>query len=400
MSAGSKYWLIAVLFCCLAISDALAQKSKAQLEKDRKENLRRIAETERILEETASERKASIGQLTAINRQIRSRETLITSLKQEIGLLDGEISDLTIVVNALQEDLINLKEEYAAMIYASYRSSWGYQTLTFLFSSKTFNQLFRRLEYLNQYSEARRLQVRQIEVVSKALEEQRTDVQSKKEQQNALLTEQIRQNRNLNNLKDKQSKLIAELGEKEEELKKEVADRKRSILELDKLIAELIRKEQEEKASAAQSSAQVAEIEKASSSFESSRNNLSWPVETGFISSRFGKQPHPVLKGIMVDNQGVDIQTNKDALVKSVFEGKVATVAFVPGMNSVVILQHGDYYTLYAKLKKVNVKKGQLIAKGAQIGEVFTDAEGVSEVQFQVWKSSNKLDPAKWLSAR
>ncbi|MEQ8714873.1 MAG: M23 family metallopeptidase, partial [Cyclobacteriaceae bacterium] len=105
-------------------------------------------------------------------------------------------------------------------------------------------------------------------------------------------------------------------------------------------------------------------------------------------------------KRIMVDNQGVDIQTNKDALVKSVFDGKVATVAFVPGMNSVVILQHGDYYTLYAKLKKVNVKKGQQISIGDQLGEVFTDAEGVSEVQFQVWKSSNKLDPAKWLSAR
>ena len=400
MSACSKYWLIIICLCCLAISDSFAQKTKAELEQDRKDNLQRIAETERILEETESERKASIGQLTAINRQIQSRESLIVSLKQEIGLLDDEISDLTIVVNALQQDLINLKEEYAAMIYATYRSNWGYQTLTFLFSSKTFNQLFRRLEYLNQYSDARQLQVQQIEVVSKALADQRTDVQSKKEQQNTLLTEQIRQNRNLNNLKNKQSRLIAELGKKEAQLKKEVADRKKSILELDKLIADIIKKEQEEKASAARSSAQVAQAEKVSTSFESSRNKLSWPVETGFISSPFGKQPHPVLKGIMVDNQGVDIQTNKDALVKSVFEGKVATVAFVPGMNSVVIVQHGDYYTLYAKLKKVNVKKGQLIARGDQIGEVFTDAEGVSEVQFQVWKSNNKLDPAKWLSAR
>ena len=106
------------------------------------------------------------------------------------------------------------------------------------------------------------------------------------------------------------------------------------------------------------------------------------------------------MKGIMVDNQGVDIQTNKDAEVKSVFEGRVATVAFVPGMNSVVILQHGDYYTLYAKLKKVNVKKGQAVGLGDQIGEVFTDAKGVSEVQFQVWKSSNKLDPQLWLADR
>ncbi|MEM8894356.1 MAG: peptidoglycan DD-metalloendopeptidase family protein [Bacteroidota bacterium] len=400
MSASSRYWWIILFFCCFTISNSFAQKSKAQLEKDRKDNLQRIVETERILEETETERKASIGQLTAINKQIQSRQNLISSLKEEIGLLDGEISDLTIVVNALQQDLKNLKEEYAAMIYATYRSNWGYQTLTFLFSSKTFNQLFRRLEYLNQYSEARQLQVEQIEVVSKALAAQRTDVESKKEQQNALLTEQIRQNRNLTSLKNKQSELIAELGKKEEQLKKEVADRKKSILELDKLIADIIKKEQEEKASAAQSSAQVAQIEKVSTSFEESRNNLSWPVETGFISSRFGKQPHPVLKGIMVDNQGVDIQTNKDAQVKSVFEGKVATVAFVPGMNSVVIVQHGDYYTLYAKLKKVNVKKGQLIAKGDQIGEVFTDAEGVSEVQFQVWKSNNKLDPAKWLAAK
>lgn len=400
MSVNYRFWLISGLLFCLSMPTTFAQKSKSQLEKDRKENLQRIAETEKILEETESERKASLGQLTAINKQIQSRESLIGSLKQEIGLLDGEISDLTIVVNALQQDLINLKQEYAAMIYATYRSNWGYQTLTFLFSSSTFNQLFRRLEYLDQYSEARQLQVEQIEVVSVALAEQRTDVQSKKEQQNTLLTEQIRQNRNLISLKNKQSKLITALGKKEKQLQIEVADRKKSILELDKLIADLIKKEQAEKQSTAKSSAQVAAIEKVSTSFEANRNKLTWPVDAGFISSRFGKQPHPVLKGIMVDNQGVDIQTNKDASVKSVFNGKVATVAFVPGMNSVVILQHGDYYTLYAKLKKVNVKKGQQINIGDQLGEVFTDAEGVSEVQFQVWKSSNKLDPAKWLTAR
>jgi murein DD-endopeptidase MepM/ murein hydrolase activator NlpD len=123
-------------------------------------------------------------------------------------------------------------------------------------------------------------------------------------------------------------------------------------------------------------------------------------VETGFISSKFGEQPHPVLKGIMVNNQGVDIQTNSNALVKSVFTGKVATVAFVPGMNSVIILQHGDYYTVYSRLKKVNVKKGQEITTGEVIGEVYTDNQGVTEVQFQVWKSSTKLDPEKWLSSK
>ena len=99
----------------------------------------------------------------------------------------------------------------------------------------------------------------------------------------------------------------------------------------------------------------------------------------------------------MVENQGVDIQTQKDAEVKSVFEGKVATTAFVPGMNSVVIIQHGDYYTLYAKLKTVNVKKGQIVRADQSVGSVFTDGAGISELQFQVWKNSTKLDPEKWL---
>jgi septal ring factor EnvC (AmiA/AmiB activator) len=397
----NRYLFPILLFVLLLSSEfAFGQKSKDQLEREKKENLKRIVETQKILLETETEKKATVGQLTAINRQIQARESLIGSIKQEINLLDGEISDLTIVVNALQSDLKTLKEEYAAMIFAAYKSNWGMQRLTFIFSAKTFNQLVRRMAYLEQYTEARQVQVKQIVAVSKALADQRANVQVKRTEQGKLLNEELRQAKNLIDLKTRQSELITALSDKEKELRQEMASRKKAIEQMDKLIADLISKELNSKKTKEETKASVVADTKSNSSFESSKAKLIWPVETGFISSKFGEQPHPVLKGIMVNNQGVDIQTNSNALVKSVFTGKVATVAFVPGMNSVIILQHGDYYTVYSRLKKVNVKKGQEITTGEVIGEVYTDNQGVTEVQFQVWKSSTKLDPEKWLSSK
>ena len=182
------------------------------------------------------------------------------------------------------------------------------------------------------------------------------------------------------------------------ELKKELAERKQALDRLDKLIAEIVRKELER--SKTLSSKALADEEEMSATFEQMKNKLSWPVTSGFVSSKFGKQPHPVLKGITVDNRGVEIQTEKDSPVKSVHQGKVITVAFAPGMNNVVMVQHGEYFTLYARLKEVHVKKGSIVGKDDLIGTVYTDNSGVTEVHFEVWKNFAKLDPEKWLSPK
>ncbi|MEO1255960.1 MAG: peptidase M23, partial [Bacteroidota bacterium] len=133
-----------------------AQKTKAQLEKEKKENLKKIAEAERILNETANEKKASLGQLRALNQQINARESLIRSINSEINLLDDEILDLGIVVSSLQSDLTQLKDEYAEQIYSSYKANKGNSKLMFLFSAQNFNQLLLRLKYLEQYAKSRR----------------------------------------------------------------------------------------------------------------------------------------------------------------------------------------------------------------------------------------------------
>ena len=377
---------------------ALGQKTKSQLETEKRENLKKIAEAEKILADTEKERKVTVGQLRALNQQISAREDLISSLSEEVGLLDNEIDDLSIIVRALQSDVEKLKKEYAAMIYSSFKANQGYSKLTFLFSAATFNQLFQRLKYLEQYADARKIQAKQIEEVSKELLDQRNQLEIKRGEQKTLLSQQIAENRKLVNLKDKQSNLVSQLSKRERELKDELEDRKRAVKQLDDLIAEIVRKEIERSKSL--SSAAIASGAELSGVFESNKNKLSWPVSPGFISQKFGKHPHPVLKGIVEDNPGINIQTSPNVPVKSVFDGKVIQKVYVPGMNNAVIIQHGEYYTLYAKLKEVNVKIGQTVGTNDVIGTVYTDSSGLSEVHFEVWKQRIKLNPEQWLSLK
>ncbi|HSZ25108.1 MAG TPA: M23 family metallopeptidase, partial [Cytophagaceae bacterium] len=134
-----------------------------------------------------------------------------------------------------------------------------------------------------------------------------------------------------------------------------------------------------------------------SGSFTANEGKLPWPVVKGSIAQHFGKQSHPVLKGVYVDNLGIDIQTTKDESVRTVFQGKVITVAEVPGMNKVVMIQHGEYFTVYAKMKTVSVKVGDEVAYKQALGTVYTDKDEVTQLQFQIWKNNSKLDPENWL---
>lgn len=398
MSVSRRLSFFFFLILLIAAQVAHAQKTKSQLELEKRENLNKIAEAEKILSDTESEKRATLGQLRALNQQISAREGLINALSEEVGLLNGEITDLSIIVSALQNDLKNLKKEYAAMIYSSYKANRGYSKLTFLFSASTFNQLFMRLKYLEQYADARKIQAQQIEEVSKELEQQRNQVEVKRAEQKVLLDQQLAENQQLLKLKSRQSRLVQELTKKEKELKLELADRKKAVERLDNLIAEIVRKELER--SKTLSSSAIADEDEISASFESFKSKLVWPVSSGFISSKFGKHPHPVMKGIMQDNPGVDIQTQKDESVRSVYDGKVIQIAYVPGMYNVVILQHGEYYTVYSRLREVNVKKGTIVKKEAPLGYVHTDKDGVSEVHFEVWKNYAKLNPEQWLSPK
>jgi len=137
-----------------------------------------------------------------------------------------------------------------------------------------------------------------------------------------------------------------------------------------------------------------------SSGFAGNRGRLPWPVTHGFVAQHFGRHPHPVLHHVTVDNRGVDIQTNQGEAVRAVFGGRVLTVAQVPGMNTIVMIQHGEYFTVYAKLRSVNVHEGEQVSAREAIGTAATDADGTAQVQFQVWRNSANLNPESWLGRK
>ncbi len=370
----------------------VAQKSRDQLEQEKRRNLQRLQQAEKILNETEVKKKASLGQLQAVQNQIRAREAVVSSMRKEIDFLEEEIGDISIVVNSLERDLRNLKTEYAEMVYQTYKANQGYNLLTFLFSSKTFNQLLRRLEYMDQYGEARKEQAAQIELVTEELIVQQGEVRDRRKLKGNLLTQQLEENQKLLALKKKQGEVVTQLAGKEAELRTELNKRRSAIAKLDDLIAKTIR-------SSAASTNTIAAVAD-SRDFETLKKRLSWPVQNGFISSRFGRQPHPVLTNIEIENHGVGIQTKEGELVRAVSTGVVTAVAKNSPLQDVVMIRHGQYLTVYARLQNVLVKKGDEVKMNDPVGEVFTDPNGVSEVEFQIWKKTSRLDPEQWLAGR
>jgi len=392
-----------LLLLGLSVVSAYAQTEadRTRLEERKKENLRKIKEAQQILSETSSRKKTSLGQLSAINRQIEARESLITSINEEIELLDVQINEITGVIEALEDDLVNLKKEYAYMVYATQKTNNAYDRLIFIFSASSFNQMFMRLKYMQQYSEARRNQVEQIQKVKQTLSNQKASLEAKQMEQQVLLDQQVMANQDLLALKAKQRSVIRDLNQQESRLKDELAERQKAVEELDRLIASLIRKEIEEsnKSKNAERVALNASNEAVSTSFAQSKARLTWPVSSGFISQKFGRNPHPIMKNIMVPNDGIDIQTVQSAEVKAVFDGVVKAITPIPepGDLKAVIMQHGEYFTVYSRLKEVNVKTGQQLSASEPVGMVYTDGNGVSMLQFQIWRNSQKLNPEAWL---
>lgn len=387
-------------------------KNRAELEKEKANIQKRLREYDVILKETSARKKNTLGELKAVNQQLEARVSYINTLSREVTLLNGEITNTENKVQSLENDLKNLKEEYSKMIYTSYKLNKGVTVLTFIFSSGTFKQLYMRLRYLKQYSDARKKQVAQIEKVNRDLESQKIVLEEKRLEKQQVLQQEKNEKQQLDKLKNEQLGIVNTLTQKEQELQKEIEATKKQQEELNRLIRQVIEEEirlaeaaskrKDSRTSTASGSniPLTPEAAALSSSFAGNRGRIPWPVESGFISKRYGTYPHPTLKGITETNDGVDIQTNTNEPVRAVFDGVVTKITTVPGMGGTVIIRHGEFYTMYSRLKTISVKSGEKVSARSIIGTVYTDRNGVSELHFQTWKGLEVMDPSIWLSRK
>lgn len=399
MTAGSSLRILCLLLLVAIAAPGVAQKpkTKAQLQKERQQNLEKIKEAEKILSQTTDKKKNTIGELSALKQRINVQENLIGSIKDEITYLDNDITENNEFIRALQEDLKKLKKEYASMLYAAQKANNSATRLTFLFSAESFQQLVMRMQYMKQYSEKRKQQAAAIVAVQGELSGQVKIIEGKRNEKSTLLDDEVKENNNLTNLKKKQNDLVKNLEKQEKSLKQDIEDIKKSLVELDKKINEIIREEMEKAAREAKAkSKNNTSYVALSASFEDNRNKFAWPTD-GFISQGFGRQNHPALKHVIIENDGVNIQTEQNEKVKSIFGGEVKMVAFLPSIGNSVIIAHGEYFTVYSGLKDVYVKKGQKITTGQDLGLLQINSDGVSELRFQIRKNTTPLNPQLWL---
>lgn len=393
MRVSFKHILLVLTLVLASIVNSNGQsKTRESLEKERKENEARIASAEKVLNLTKRKKNATLGRVKALNHQIVSQQKQVSLLEEELILIGQEVQELEVANDELNKKVENLKKEYADMLFLASKSSTKLNKLSFLLASDSFNELIMRYKYLEQYTENRKMQVRQIAQVTETLRSRQKELLDKKGEKEKLLSNTQRQNSKLQELKLEQTQVVKALSSEEKKIRKEIANRKRAVKRLANRINTLIANSSK-KATDLSSAANIA----LSANFQDNKKRLPWPVSTGFVSDKFGEKNHPVLKGVRIDNNGIDIQTIANAPVSAVFDGKVLDISQIPGLGNVVAVQHGDYYTIYANLSSVNVKINQTVTARQTIG-IAGQKDGEYEINFQVWYKFDKKNPEYWLS--
>lgn len=401
MPFGKVAVLLSLGFILFGLNPVFAQKSKTQLEAERQASIKQINEMSTILERTTSRRSNSIDELYAINRRVEAQEEYLGTIQAEVSALEGEITELDEFIQALEADLQAFKDEYAVLLYSAQKANLSDNRLLFMLSAQSFNEFWMRLNYMRQYGETRRDQAEQIRFVRDELTRQLADAALKKDEQEELYASQLVEQKKLEGLKDKQSDLISSLGNEEERLKSEIAQRKKEVEALEETIAELVRKELERRNNTVGPAPATPAAEALSAEFQSNRKKLPWPVASGFISLRFGRQKHPVIRGAEINNDGIDIRTNANETALAVFDGTVTNVAVMPPpYYYAVLIRHGEYFTVYTKVTDVLVKSGQTVRTKDPIGTVVTNGDGITELQFQIRRSTDLLNPEQWLKRK
>jgi septal ring factor EnvC (AmiA/AmiB activator) len=380
----------------LCISISLYGQSRQELEEKRKALLEEIEQTEQDLASTQKDRKLALSRYINLQNQVKNRESLISTLRTETSLLEESIERTSRTVEALQHDIIDLKEEYAQTIRTAYRLRLNRSLLIFLFSTNSFNQAVQRWQYIRQYEKYRSRQAELIEITQETLSNKLRTLADRKEEKETLLAVQEQQRKKLSGELGERNQILKGLRQDEKKLADQLEEKREAERKLKETIASVIRKEMNAEPAATRPARRAEEV-RLSENFADNRGALPWPVARGEVSKSYGTQQHPKFKGVKTTNNGIDIRTEPGAEVYAVFTGRVVSSSYIPGYQNTIILRHGEFYSVYSNLAGVMVERGQEVKGGDLIGRVSRQEP---EVHFELWKEKNSMNPGKWIQAR
>lgn len=424
-----KFLKVLFFLICIFAAVHVRAQSSAELKRQRARINDELEQLNRQLEETQNNKKSTLKQLNILKAQISLREQNINLINSQVRNLDGQISQNTNTVHDLQGQLELLKKKYADMVLFAYRNKSGYNKLMFIFAAQDFNQAYKRLKYLQQFATYRERQAAAIEGKQKDLHVKIVELDKTKVEKHSLLLDQEKEKASLGKERNSQSTAVKNLTSQERQLQSQRAAKNREIARITRAVIraeiEEARRRQEaeeaarlaaERAKAAANGTTVAaiakpvarktnsellnatpEAAKLSNDFLGNRGRLPWPVANGAITQGFGTY---TTDGIRSESTGLDIRTNDNAPVRVVFDGTVSKVQNVLG-SWLVIIRHGEYWTVYNNLRSVTVSPGQKLSTKQTIGTASTDGvTGETMVHFELYKAGVPVDPKVWLADR
>ena len=406
------------------------EERKAQIQKE-------IRENEKLLQTVKKKEKTAVNVIVIQSNKIKLKEKLINTTERQKKLLGNDMYINQVKINKLKKELEILKADYAEMIVKSYKSRSEESRAMFLLSSENFLQAYKRAQYMKQYTNYRKMQGEEIKSKTGELivYNGKLDVQKKAKQK--LIAENEKERLSLEKERQEQEKLVKSIKKDKNKILAEIKKRQQESRQIDRQINRLIREaiaeanrkaameramerakaeskaesktesksELKTRAKAIVSSSSVssskieltAETKLIADNFRANRGKLPWPVEKGFVSLGYGDQAHPVYKTLVIHNSGVEITTDQGSNARAVFGGEVASVIVLSPINKAVMVQHGDFFTVYQNLSSVSVSKGDKVSIKQSLGRVRTNSEGRTVIKFLILQNTTYNNPQSWL---
>jgi septal ring factor EnvC (AmiA/AmiB activator) len=383
-----------------------SQKSKRKILEARRIQLQKDkVYINALLSNNKRKKKNLLNEVKDLNDKITTRKKLIAAITNESNELANEIYLNQLKINKNKRELEALKNDYANMIYKSYKSKSQNSRIMFLLSSDNFFQAYKRFQYMKQYANYRKKQGENIQKKTLEIQQLNDTLNFKKEQKLTLLNSKKEEQIIIEKEKKDQIKLLAQVKKKEGKYKRQIQqfqrEERRINNQINKIISDAIAKSNKKGNKKGSSSAEftlTAEAKKLASKFVLNKGKLPWPVEKGYVSTYYGKQPHPIVKSATIQSNGVRITTEKGSIARAVFEGKVLAVQVMSGNKKAVLLQHGNYITVYKNLENVLVNPGDYVKTKQKLGTIFTNKiTGKTILGFLLSKNTKTENPVNWI---
>jgi len=397
-------FLIFFLFCNVFV---FSQNNKQKALETRRQELRReIQKINELRAENKSKEKSQLSLIEDFNYKINVLSNLIKVTNQQANLLTREINSNQKKITSLRDELEQLREDYAAMIVKAYKSKNQQSKIMFLLSSDNFKQAYKRLQYINQYTDYQKQQGETIKVKTQELQVVNKDLLKQKEDKKKLIAENRVVQKSLEGERKQHQALMKSIKSDLNRYTAQIKAKQREANRIDKQINDIIKSEIAKSnkkggkttTKSSSSFALTAEEKVLASNFVSNKGKLPWPVQKGYVKVRYGTQPHPLDKSLTIKSNGVRIATEKGAKARAVFNGVVSRIVLIKNANPIVMIRHGNYITAYKNLTNITVKEGDKVKTKQVIGDVFTNtSNGDTILNFIIFKDSNTQNPASWI---